>query len=196
MRRKCPSPRLNLERVTPPLPRPKETQSASTILRVNGSGPEMCIHLLLYDMEVCVLLDSGTRRNVLPRLCYETINADVRPPLKLSTVQALQGISPINVDVLGEVDVPVQVGTQTVSVNFIVADVAEGTEAILGHPFLEQARARLDFGSQKIVLFGEQILYFNAKNKPRVHVVGIACTAVLEEGRENIIPGQYRATCC
>ncbi len=189
MRRNCPSPRLNLERVTPPLPRPKETQSASTVLRVKGSGPEMCIHLLLYDMEVCALLDSGARRNVLPRLCYETINADVRPPLKLSTVQALQGISPINVDVLGEVDVPVQVGTQTVSVNFIVADVAEGTEAILGHPFLEQARARLDFGSQKIVLFGEQIPYFNPKNKPRVHVVRIARTAVLEAGREYIIPG-------
>ncbi len=126
---------------------------------------------------------------MLPRLCYETIKTDVRPPLKLSTVQALQGISPINVDVLGEVDVPVQVGTQTVSVNFIVADVAEGTEAILGHPFLEQARARLYFGSQKIVLFGEQIPYFNPKNKPRVHVVRIACTAVLEAGREYIIPG-------
>lgn len=191
MRRNCPSPRLNLERVTPPLPRPTETQPASTVLRVKGSGPDMCIHLLLYDMEVCALLDSGARRSVLPRFCYETIKADVRPPLNLSTVQALQGVSPINVDVLREVDVPVQVGTQAVSVNFIVADVAEGTEAILGHPFLEQAwaRARLDFGSQKIVLFGEQIPYFNPKNKPRVHVVRIARTAVLEAGREYIIPG-------
>ncbi|KAL0162302.1 hypothetical protein M9458_041698, partial [Cirrhinus mrigala] len=139
MWRNCLSPRLNLERVTPALPRPTEIQPASTVLRVKGSGPEMCIHLLLYDMEVCALLDSGARRSMLPRLCYETIKADVRPPLKLSTVQALQGISPLNVDVLGEVDVPVQVGTQTVSVNFVVADVAEGTEAILGHPFLEQA---------------------------------------------------------
>ncbi|KAL1254816.1 hypothetical protein QQF64_012877 [Cirrhinus molitorella] len=189
MRWNCPSPLLNLERATSILPRPTETQPTSTVLRVKGSGPEMCIHLLLYDMEVCALLDSGARRSVLPRLCYETIKADVRPPLKLSTVQALQGISPINVNVLGEVDVPVQVGTQTVSVNFIVADVAEDTEAILGHPFLEQAWARLDFGSQKIVLFGEQIPYFNPKNKPRVHVVRIARTAVLEAGREYIVPG-------
>ncbi|RXN37980.1 Retrovirus-related Pol poly from transposon [Labeo rohita] len=181
--------RLNLERMTPALPRPTEIQPASTVLRVKGSGQEMCIHLLLYDMEVCALLDSGARRSVLPRLCYETIKADVRPPLKLSTVQALQGISPLNVDVLGEVDVPVQVGTQTVSVHFIVADVVEGTEDILGHPFLEQARARLDFGSQKIVLFGEQIPYFNPKNKTRVHVVRIARTAVLEAGREYIVPG-------
>lgn len=70
----------------------------------------MCIHTLLYDMEVCALLDSGARRSVLPRHCYETIKADVRPPLKLSTVHALQGISPIspiNVEVLGEVDVPI-----------------------------------------------------------------------------------------
>ncbi|KAL0160919.1 hypothetical protein M9458_044644, partial [Cirrhinus mrigala] len=189
MRRNCSSPRLNLERVTPALPRQTEIQPASTVLRVKGSGPEMCIHLLLYDMEVCALLDSGARRSVLPRPCYETIKADERPPLKLSTVQALQGISPSNVDVLGEVDVPVQVGTQTVSVNFIVADAAEGTEAILGHPFLEQARTRLDFGSQKIVLFGEQITYFNPKNKPRVRVVRIARTAILEAGREYIVPG-------
>ncbi|KAL0202037.1 hypothetical protein M9458_000055, partial [Cirrhinus mrigala] len=189
MRRNCPSPRLNLDRVTPALPRPTEIQPASTVLGVKGSGPEMCIHLLLYDMEVCALLDSGARRSVLPLHCYETLKADVRPPLKLSTVQALQGISPLNVDVLGEVDVPVQVGTQTVSVNFIVADVAKGTEAILGHPFSEKARARLDFGSQKIVLFGEQIPYFNPKNKPRVHMVRIARTAVLEAGREYIVPG-------
>ncbi|KAL0151489.1 hypothetical protein M9458_053275 [Cirrhinus mrigala] len=90
MRRNCPLPRLNLECVTPALPRPTEIQPASTVLRVKGSGPETCIHLLLYDMEVCALLDSGARRSVLPRLCYETIKADVRSPLKLSTVQALQ----------------------------------------------------------------------------------------------------------
>lgn len=100
------------------------------------------------------------------------------------TIQVLQGISCLNVDVLGEVDVPIQIGTHTVSVNFIVADVSEGTEAILGHPFLEQARARLDFGSRKIVLFSEQIPYFTSKDKPKVHVVRVTRTTVLEAGRE------------
>ncbi|RXN13530.1 Retrovirus-related Pol poly from transposon [Labeo rohita] len=76
MRRNCPSPWLSLERVTPALPQPSEIQPASTVLRVKRSGPEMCIHLLIYDMEVCALLDSGARRSVLPRLCYETIKAD------------------------------------------------------------------------------------------------------------------------
>ncbi|KAK3552131.1 hypothetical protein QTP86_001505 [Hemibagrus guttatus] len=189
MRWNCPSPRLNLQRVAPAPPQVTEIQPASTVLRVKGSGPEMCIHTLLYDMEVCALLDSGARRSVLPRHCYETIKADVRPPLKLSTVHALQGISPINVEVLGEVDVPIQIGTHTVSVNFIVADVAEGTEAILVHPFLEQARARLDFGSKKIVLFGEQIPYFDPRNKPQAHIVRIARTAILEAEREYIVPG-------
>lgn len=47
---------------------------------------------------------------MLPRHCCETIKADVRPPLKLLTV--LQVISLRNVDVLGEVDVPIQVGTR------------------------------------------------------------------------------------
>lgn len=71
MRRNCPSPRLNLEHATSALPRPKEVQPSPTVLIVMGSGPEMCIYLLLYDMEVCALLDSGARRSVLPRLCYE-----------------------------------------------------------------------------------------------------------------------------
>lgn len=189
MRRNCPSPRLDLPRVAPVLHHCADIQPTSTVLQVKGAGPEMCIHTLLYSMELCALLDSGARRNVLPRHCYETIHEGVRPPLELSTVQALQGIGPINVNVLGEVHVPIQVGTHTVSVNFIVADVTEDTETILGHPFLEQARARLDFGSQKIVLFGEQIPYFNPKNKPRVHIVRIARTAVLEAGREYIVPG-------
>ncbi|RXN18982.1 Retrovirus-related Pol poly from transposon [Labeo rohita] len=39
------------------------------------------------------------------------------------------------------------------------------------------------------LLFGEQIPYFNPKNKPRVHVVRIAQTAVLEAGHEYTVPG-------
>ena len=53
--------------------------------------------------------------------------------------------------VLGEVHLPIQIGSLTASVNFIVADVTESTN--LGHPFLEQSRACLDFGVQRIVLF-------------------------------------------
>lgn len=90
-------------------------------------------------------------------------------------MESLLGIGPVNVKVFGEVHLSIQVGTSTVSVN------TENTEAILGHPFLEQAQAqaRLDFGSQRIVLFDEQVPYFNSKNKPKVPVIRIACTAVL-----------------
>lgn len=131
----------------------------------------------------------GAQRNVLPWCCYDTIQPDVKSPLQLPTVQSLQGIGPVNVKVFGEVHLPIQVGTRTVSVIFIVVDVAENTEAILGHPFLEQSQAHLDFDSQRIVLFGEQVPYFNLKNRPKVHVVRIARTAILELGCEYIVPG-------
>ncbi|KAK3567208.1 hypothetical protein QTP86_013421 [Hemibagrus guttatus] len=172
----------------------REQDSISVEVFTNAMGDADIVQRLLEERPRTLarayeIAHSGARRSVLPRHCYETIKADVRPPFKLSTVHALQGISPINVEVLGEVDVPIQIGTHTVSVNFIVANVAEGTEAILGHPFLEQARARLDFGSKKIVLFGEQIPYFNPRNKPRAHIVRIARTAILEAGREYIVPG-------
>lgn len=39
------------------------------------------------------------------------------------------------------------------------------------------------------MLFGEQVPYFNPKNKPKVHVIRIARTAILESGWEYIVPG-------
>ncbi|KAL6469079.1 hypothetical protein MHYP_G00226030 [Metynnis hypsauchen] len=136
--------------------------------------------------------DTGARRNVLTLRCYNAIEDDVKPPLGSSAVESLQGIGSENVGVCGEVHLPVQIGTRTVSVNFIVADIAEKVEAILGHPFLEQSKAYLDFGSQKIVLFGEQVPHFNPQHKPKVHVVWVARTTVLDSGREYIVPGYTR----
>ncbi|KAJ8346470.1 hypothetical protein SKAU_G00278710 [Synaphobranchus kaupii] len=79
-----------------------------------------------------------------------------RPPIQPSIAQVLQGIGHEGLAVLGEVTLPVQVGNRVNSVNFIMADTAESTEVILGHPFLHQACAHLDYGCQEITLFGEK----------------------------------------
>ncbi|KAL6474176.1 hypothetical protein MHYP_G00177370 [Metynnis hypsauchen] len=42
---------------------------------------------------------------------------------------------------------------------------------------------------QRIVLFGEQIPYFNPRHKPRVHVFRVAHTITIESGCEYIVPG-------
>ncbi|KAI4905605.1 hypothetical protein NFI96_006899 [Prochilodus magdalenae] len=108
---------------------------------------------------------TGAWRNVLTLRCYAAIDDDVKPPLQFSAVESLQGIGSENIDVSGEVHLPVQFGTRT------------------------QSKAYLDFGSKKIVLFGEQEPYFNPHNKPKVHVVRVARTTVLDLGCEYIVPG-------
>ncbi|KAL2099461.1 hypothetical protein ACEWY4_005941 [Coilia grayii] len=192
MKRRCPSRKQPAQgQATLAALNLSENQNSPAVLCVKSSGPEMCIHVLLYDKEISALLDSGARRNVIPSKYFDNIDSDVRPLLQASLVQSLQGISSANVNVRGEIYLPIQIGSRTVSVNFLVADVAENTGAILGHLFLEQSRARLDqkVTSQKIVLFGEQVPYFNPDKKPKVHIVRIARTTVLESGYEYIVPG-------
>ncbi|KAL7857234.1 hypothetical protein SRHO_G00161330 [Serrasalmus rhombeus] len=48
---------------------------------------------------------------------------------------------------------------------------------------------RLAHAHKKIVLFGGQVPYFNPQSKPRVHVVRVARTTVLDSGCEYILPG-------
>lgn len=69
-------------------------------------------------------------------------------------VETLFGVGPGGIPVLGEAHIPVQINNRQVNVHFLVADIA-GDEVLLGHPFLAQAQARLDFGNHRIVLFGE-----------------------------------------
>lgn len=65
-----------------------------------------------------------------------------------------------------------------------VADIASD-EVLLGHPFLIQAQARLDFGNHCIILFGENVPYFHVQSKPETHAV--AQTVVLAAGQEYVV---------
>lgn len=72
--------------------------------------------------------------------------------------------------------------------HFLVADIA-GDDVLLGHPFLTQAHARLDFRSHRIALFGEKVPYFQSQSKPGTLAVTVAWTVLLEAGEEYVLPG-------
>eukprot|EP00064_Thunnus_orientalis_P023490 superscaffoldBa00008925_g23735 len=96
---------------------------------------------------------------------------------------------PESLPVLGEVDIPVHIGSHVATVNFIVADTIGGTEVTLGHPFLLQAWACLDYGCREITLFGEKVPCCNVGSEPEVHFVRVACWTVLGLGSEYVVPG-------
>ena len=185
MKRNCPSPR-NATRALTSTMSPQSSRSA--VLHLKAQGQEINIHMIVYELEVCAVLDSGARKSVFPLCHYNAIHPDVRPPLQSSIVETLIGVGPGDIPVLGEAHIPVQINNRQVSVLFLVADIA-GDEALLGHPFLSQAQARLDFGNQRIVLFGEEVPYFDSKNKPKAHSVRVARTVVLEAGQEFVVRG-------
>uniref|UniRef100_A0AAV2K6V2 Integrase p58-like C-terminal domain-containing protein n=1 Tax=Knipowitschia caucasica TaxID=637954 RepID=A0AAV2K6V2_KNICA len=79
---------------------------------------------------------------------------------------------------------------RTTDVNFIMADTARSTEVILGHPFLRQSNACLDYGRREISLFNVKVPRYDPNYQPAAaHVVRIARTTVLEPGREYVVPG-------
>lgn len=148
----------------------------------------MNIHMRISELEVCAVLDSGARRSVLPLHQYNAIHQDVRPPLQSSIVETLFGVGPGDVPVLGEAKVPVSINNRQFEVDFLVADI-EGNEVLLGHPFLTQAEARLDFGRHRIILFGEEVPYFHPDTAPKSQAVRVARTVVLEAGQEYLVKG-------
>ena len=149
----------------------------------------MCVKILIYGLEMCHLLDFGAWRNVLPLHLFSSIPTESRPPIEASVAQVLQGIGPGGLAVLGEVNLPVRVGSRATNVNFIKANTAESTEVILGHPFLLQTSAQLDYGHREITLCGEKVPSFNPSHQSRVHIVRVARTTVLESGCEYVVPG-------
>lgn len=189
MRRDCPSRKQKFriqDSTTPP-------ETSETVFHLKAQDQEMNIRVFVHDLEVCAVLDSGARRNVFPLHLYNTIPSDVKPPLQPSKASWLIGVGPGNVPVLGEAHVSVRIDHCQVNVLFLVADIAT-EEILLGHPFLAQAQARLDFGNHRIVLFGEEVPYFQARNKPKehAHIVRVARSVVLGAGQEYLVRGHTR----
>ncbi|XP_077362008.1 uncharacterized protein LOC144006828 [Festucalex cinctus] len=176
-------------------PSPRKTTKTSTLGSNSGDRPastmankEMCIAVHLYELKVGAVLDSGARRSVLPLHYYNAIHPDVRPPLQPSAVETLVGVGPGEVPVLGEAQVPIEISNRQVTVDFVVADIS-GNEVLLGHPFLAGAEARLDFGRRRIVLFSEEVPYYQAEGRPKSRAVRVSRTVVVEPGQEFMVKG-------
>ncbi|MEQ2197012.1 hypothetical protein XENOCAPTIV_020897, partial [Xenoophorus captivus] len=186
IQKQCPSP----HKITKTLPfarTPCDNQEP-TVLPLKGQNREMSIHMRLFELEVCAVLDSGARRSVLPLHYYNAIHPDMRPQLQPSMVETLLGVGPGDVPVLGEAQLAVSINNRQVDVDFLVADIA-GTEALLGHLFLTQAGARLDFGNHRIILFGEEVPYYQTETSPKSHAVRMARTVVVDPGQEYLVKG-------
>ncbi|CAI5674954.1 unnamed protein product [Oreochromis niloticus] len=182
LQRNCPSPRSPAQKPV------KAARDPGTVFHSRGQDV-MCVQIVIQGREIRALLDSGARRNVLPLHYFNAIPAESRPQVQASIAQTLQGIGPEGLAVLGEVILPVHVGSSVNDVDFLLADMAEGTEVILGHPFLQQSCACLDYGRQEITLFDEKIPCFGLCPQPQVLVVRVARTTVLEPGCEYVVPG-------
>ncbi|KAJ3581001.1 hypothetical protein NHX12_032607 [Muraenolepis orangiensis] len=188
MRRNCPSPKKTTK---------AQVLSASpeitdpTVLHLKTQNQEMSILMLKNELEVFAVLDSGARKSVLPLHHYNAVHPEVRPPLQPSVVTSVVGIGPADIPVVGEANFPVQINKCQVSIHFLVADIAS-EEALLGHPFLVQSKARLDYGTNRMVLFGEEVPSFQPHSKPPLHAVRVSRTVVVEPGREYLVPGCTR----
>lgn len=66
-----------------------------------------------------------------------------RPSLQPSVVKPLLGVGPGDIHVHSATKIPVSINNKQVTLQFLVTDIASD-EALLGHPFLTQAQARLD----------------------------------------------------
>ena len=67
MKRNCPSP-SNAARALTSTMSPQSSRSA--VLRLKAHGQEMSIHMIVYELEMCAVLDSGARKSVF--LCVIT----------------------------------------------------------------------------------------------------------------------------
>lgn len=185
MRRNCPSPR-NTNKTQFPTVSPKTQNPA--VLHLKAPSQEMSIHMRVRDLDVCAVLDSAAQKSVLPLCYYNAFHPAEQPSLQPSITKTLLGIGPGDVPVLGEAHIPVLINSHEVTVHFLVAYVATN-DALLGHPFLVQAKAHLDYENQRIMLFGETVPYFQEEKSSRANAVRVSRTVVLEPGQEYLVRG-------
>ena len=190
--RNCPSPRRPKQHAANVTHAPAQSPEKVTVSTRCQEEEEMCVQATVCGVEVCALLDSGARRNVLPLHHYKTFPTKATPPIQPSTAEVLQGVGPEGLEILGEITAPVVIRDHVTNVNFIIADTAGNTDIILGHPFLLQAQACLDYGRRKITLFGGEVPRLITSSEPKACFVKVARRTVLEPGREYIVPGTTR----
>lgn len=88
MKRDCPSPRK-----TTRTPTTNSDGSGSTVLHFKTHSQEISIPIGVYGLKICVVLDTGVRKNVFPLQHCDAIHPDIRPTLQHSAIKTL--LSPL-----------------------------------------------------------------------------------------------------
>ncbi|XP_047172662.1 uncharacterized protein LOC124840622, partial [Vigna umbellata] len=133
---------------------------------VEGRGHNKALHISVKCLDHAiarVLIDNGSSLNVMPKVTLEKLPYDVIH-LKPSTmiVRAFDGSKR---DVMGEIDLPVQVGPCVFQITFQVMDIHPAYSCLLGRPWIHSAgvvpstlhqKLKYVMDNQLIIVSGEE----------------------------------------
>ena len=119
-------------------------------------------------VKVEMLVDSGSDRVLVDSKFYNSIPAAARPRLGRST-WSVDTVSGSPIVPIGEADFQLQLGNQTLSYPFVVADLGlRRISVVIGHDFLEDNKCLVDMGHGFLRIKNEKILMrreFSADDK-------------------------------
>jgi hypothetical protein len=104
-----------------------------------------------------VLIDNGSALNVCPMTTLEKLDTD---PTRISaTSMVVRAFDGTRREVLGEIDLPVEVGPQVYNISFQVLRIDSPYNLLLGRPWLHTARAVPSSLHQKMkLIIGDQLV--------------------------------------
>jgi len=135
-------------------------------MTVDGKKHNRALHISVKCMDYViarVLVDTGSSLNVMPRSTLARLSVD-GSYLKSSSmvVRAFDGSRR---EVIGEIELPVQIGPHTFEITFQVMDIMPAYSCLLGRPWIHAAGAvtstlhqKLKFivGDKMVIIFGEE----------------------------------------
>lgn len=160
LKRNCPQKQRSVTKVTPP-------QSSRHIV---GSRSAYLPATIFGEKRWC-LLDTGSEISVVPSR-YVPIG-ELKP-----SAQVLNAANGTTIDVLGEVDVNLDLGPKKVSVSCLVSEHVD--EILLGLTFLEENACIWDFSKRTITICGTQFKLFAQKPSYRVRRLVLQDDTILQ----------------
>ncbi|KAH1213274.1 hypothetical protein GmHk_14G041263 [Glycine max] len=103
---------------------------------VEGRGHNKALHVSVRCMDhivAKVLIDNGSSLNVMPKTTLEKLPFSARLKPSSMVVRAFDGTRR---EVMGEIDIPIQIGPHTCNVMFQVMDINPAYSCLLGRPWI------------------------------------------------------------
>ena len=144
------------------------------------------VHGFVRGTECRFLIDSGSTETLIDSEVYYNIPTEKRPVLEPDSVQVTQ-VDGSPLSVLGVADVEINVGRTTQLVRAVFTSIR--SSGILGMDFLMATGGKLDFGSQKLTMSGEEIRCTGLAGTPFVGKVVVLENTVIPAGHEAVNPG-------